>query len=405
MKVVFNGNDTSYPVEGDIVTVNLSYGLGDTTLFDSKSLQVPMEFPLLKSAFSGDLYEGLTFMHKGDSAIISVVADSFFIKSAQLKSLPDFVTPGEVLTYHVKLLNFVDRTAYERVKEERKLLKQEEEQSKITHYLDQLETNYYKTSSGLIYFIEKEGWGKRPDTSEMCQVFLEVSILEGDTLFSNFNSDAFDVEFGKVFDNVGFMEGLGLMKEGETARFIVPSKIGVGSDGYDGVPGFTTLDYTVHFVQIRPLEVVQAERVKRKEAKKRLLAQNKQLEKEIIMQYLKKSHWKDDSLASGLYLAYISKGNGNRPEKVGSEVLVHYVQYSLDGKILASSYDTNEPFKFTTGQFEVIEGWEEAVQNMVEGDKVHLLIPSKLGYGSRGRGKQSPPYTPLVFDLELIRVK
>jgi len=405
MELVEQGNDTCRPHEHDIVQVALNFGLKDTLLFDSRSLDVPMEFPLLKPVFQGDLYQGLRQLGKGDSAIITVVADSFFIKSAGFPQLPSFVEPGELLTYHLRLVDFMSREAYDSLLDIRTIEQQRDEKQKIIQYLIENELDTTSTSSGLILIPEIIGKGRLPDTGDMCQVYFEVRILGGDTLFSNFKSDPFDVEYGKEFDNVGFMEGLGLLTEGNTARFVVPSWIGVGANGYDGVPGFTTLDYTVHFVQIRPLEVVQAERIRKKELKKQMLAQNKKDEPDKIARYIKENQIVADTTATGLYIIPLTKGQGKAPQKTGSTVTINYTQYALDGSVIVSSYTNNKPFVFETGRGEVIKGWEEALSQMVEGDKVHLIVPSKLGYGSRVRGEKNPPYSPLIFDLELIKVE
>jgi FKBP-type peptidyl-prolyl cis-trans isomerase len=397
------GNDTIHPVENEIVAVNLQYGLTDTILFDSKSLGIPMEFPLLKPMFRGDLYQGLQQLGSGDSATITVIADSFFLKTAALNAIPKFVEAGEPLFYHVKLINHQSRTEYDSVQKFKAKEHQRNEQFRIIEYLSDNQLNIQPDSSGLVFIPIHGGIGKLPDTGDMCQVFLEVRILEGDTMYSNFGDEAFDIEFGKKFDNAGFMLGLGKMKEGSTARFFVPSTIGVGVNGYDGVPGFTTLDYTVKFVQIRPLVVVQAERRKKSEEKKIQILKSKQKEPEIIKNYLQKNHILVDSTTSGLFIQQIKAGSGDSPT-TGSSVTVNYVQYDFDGRVIASSYAKNELFTFVLGTNAVIKGWEEAVLKMHEGEKVHLVIPSKLGYGSRGRGKNNPPYSPLFFDLELVNI-
>lgn len=263
------GGFSVYPQVTDVVSVNLSYGLEDSILFNSSTLDVPMEFPMLNPTFSGDLYEGLRCMSIGDSATIEVVADSFFIITAGLSGLPPFVTSGEAFFYHIKLLDFQSRSAFDSLMLERNKNRHAEEKKVIYEYLENFVPNYEAFPSGLIKILTNSGSGSRPDTGDMCQVFFEVRILSGDTLYSNYETNAFDIEFGKDFDNEGFMEALGSMQEGEISRFIVPSIIGVGENGYDGVAGFTTLDYTLNFVKIRPLEVVKEERKKRAEAKRK----------------------------------------------------------------------------------------------------------------------------------------
>ncbi|MEQ1586485.1 MAG: FKBP-type peptidyl-prolyl cis-trans isomerase [Cyclobacteriaceae bacterium] len=105
--------------------------------------------------------------------------------------------------------------------------------------------------------------------------------------------------------------------------------------------------------------------------------------------------------ASGLQYQVITSGNGKTPT-AADNVTVHYTGKLLDGTVFDSSVERNEPATFGVGQ--VIPGWTEALQLMHEGDKWILFIPSELGYGERGAGGQIPPYSALIFEVELIKV-
>lgn len=105
--------------------------------------------------------------------------------------------------------------------------------------------------------------------------------------------------------------------------------------------------------------------------------------------------------ASGLQYQVLSSGNGKAPT-AADNVTVHYTGKLVDGTVFDSSVERNEPATFECGQ--VIPGWTEALQLMHEGDKWMLFIPSELGYGERGAGGQIPPYSVLIFEVELIKV-
>ena len=106
-------------------------------------------------------------------------------------------------------------------------------------------------------------------------------------------------------------------------------------------------------------------------------------------------------LPSGLQYEVIKEGNGKKPGAT-SQVKCHYEGTLVDGTKFDSSYDRGEPATFGLNQ--VIPGWTEGVQLMVEGAKYRFFIPYNLGYGERGAGASIPPFAALVFIVELIEV-
>lgn len=111
-----------------------------------------------------------------------------------------------------------------------------------------------------------------------------------------------------------------------------------------------------------------------------------------------------DKTDSGLYYKIIEKGNGAKAQK-GKTVSVHYTGALENGDVFDSSYKRNEPIDFVLGTGQVISGWDEGISLLNVGDKARFVIPSNLGYGSRGAGGVIPPNAILVFDVELKNVK
>lgn len=104
---------------------------------------------------------------------------------------------------------------------------------------------------------------------------------------------------------------------------------------------------------------------------------------------------------SGLQYQVLREGTGRSP-KATDKVRCHYEGTLIDGTVFDSSYRRGEPADFPLDG--VIPGWTEGVQLMKEGAKYRFFIPYLLGYGERGAGSSIPPYSTLIFDVELVKV-
>lgn len=104
---------------------------------------------------------------------------------------------------------------------------------------------------------------------------------------------------------------------------------------------------------------------------------------------------------SGLQYQVIEQGSGELP-KASDQVKVHYTGQLIDGTIFDSSVQRGEPAQFPVNG--VIRGWVEALQMMAVGSKWRLYIPHELAYGEQGAGASIPPYSALIFDVELLAI-
>jgi peptidylprolyl isomerase len=104
---------------------------------------------------------------------------------------------------------------------------------------------------------------------------------------------------------------------------------------------------------------------------------------------------------SGLRYIVHEEGEGDSPKK-GQTVKAHYTGFLLDGTKFDSSVDRGQPFEFSVGQGQVIQGWDEAFLSMKKGEKRTIILPPELGYGERGAGGVIPANAILVFEVELI---
>ncbi len=129
-------------------------------------------------------------------------------------------------------------------------------------------------------------------------------------------------------------------------------------------------------------------------------------ERTILKQYLDGVKLKVKPLSSGMYYLMLKRGN-TKGVTLGDTVVVHYEGRFLNGKFFDSTRQRKEAFQFVYGQqWQVIKGMEEAISIMHEGEKSIFIVPSELAFGETGSSTGIiPPFTSLIFEVELVSVK
>ena len=108
-------------------------------------------------------------------------------------------------------------------------------------------------------------------------------------------------------------------------------------------------------------------------------------------------------MAYEVKIEVIQEGKGDVAE-CGHRVTVHYEGRLTDDTVFDASIPRGQPFSFTIGAGQVIQGWEKGVAGMQVGEIRRLTVPADLGYGAEGAGGAIPPDATLVFDIELLAV-
>lgn len=391
---------------GDILTMDMVYRLKDTTLFDSRMNGQPMMLTLVPRQFPGDIYEALALMRMGDSATFIIRADSFFLKTAGMKELPEFVKPKSDIYFDVKLNNVRSEAEINQEHEDMIAARKEQEPIELAEFLAANNISTTPTASG-IYYIEKEkGSGSLPKAGDRLKVHFIIATLTGPQLYSSYEQgQPMELEAGKEFDNPGITEVLGMMRKGSKATAIIPSGLAYGAEGRgEMVAPHTSMKYEIEIVDITPKDVYEKQQQQKDTEMKQMEDQNKLREKANILKYLQDNNLKAAPTASGLYYIEQVKGTGASPQP-GQKVKVHYTGKLLNGNKFDSSVDRGQPFEFQLGMGQVIRGWDEGIALMQVGGKALLVIPSELAYGSRAMGDRIPAYSPLAFEVELLGVE
>lgn len=110
-------------------------------------------------------------------------------------------------------------------------------------------------------------------------------------------------------------------------------------------------------------------------------------------------------LPSGMYfkiLRRVDAAESVKSPNASDSCSVHYHGTLPDGKVFDSSMDRKQPATFAPN--EVIKGWTEALQYMVEGEEWEVYLPPGLAYGASGAGRVIPPHATLIFKIHLLKV-
>ncbi len=400
MKFYNKGDSEVMPRLRDEVTIEMAQYFNDSLLFTTAG-DSPISLVLTEPDFTGDVVDGLLMMHVGDSARLVVPADSVLTILMQMEEIPEEYA-GKSIFYDLKLISV---RPYEELEAEQKAfldsLKREEEA-----FLTPLRNDptYTLTESGLIV-LEQTGKGKLAQMGEYVDFDFTICSAQGDTIMNSFGVEPVEVQYGEEFICRGITEAIGMVPEGGTMRFVVPSELAFDSVGYERV----ILPYTPMVVRMKMNKVMdqatyenhqKALEAKANAEKERMKA----LETKSIADYIKANAIAVKPTESGIYILNREEGVGDLAQW-GDRVSVHYVLRSLKGEQIESSYDFGQPMTFTIGGGEMIYAIDEALMTMAPGSKVTLLTPSDQAFGAIDLGPALPPFSPLIIELELMEIK
>ncbi len=164
------------------------------------------------------------------------------------------------------------------------------------------------------------------------------------------------------------------------------------------------LYFDIKLDKIMTMDEFEEDQAERRKEYEEILEVFKNSEDSLLTNYLTENKVTVKPSSTGLYYIKMTPGKGKKI-KEGSHVSLHYTGSLLDGTIFDSSYPREKPFELEVGKGQVIPGFDEALLLMQEGEKAKIIIPSKLAYGERGAGGVIPPYTPIVFEIEVLDVE
>jgi FKBP-type peptidyl-prolyl cis-trans isomerase FkpA len=247
-------------------------------------------------------------------------------------------------------------------------------------------------NDSLYYLVVKAGTGEAVKNSDRVPIIFTIRALDGS--FSAMDTFAVGNRYGAFNQYVGYFrpEGLRvavaevLKNRGGEIKVIIPSRLGYGRNGAGGIPGNTSLEYTVKIVNEKKL---------------------REYDDQSIQKYLQRNSLSGFSkTASGLYYKILTPGTGS-PITSDSTVHVKYVGKFLNNSVFNDF--SNQTVSFDLGSEGLRQGWKEGVPLIKGGGKIQLILPSHLAYGLDGAPDASgnvsvPTAAILFFEIEVTDV-
>ena len=110
------------------------------------------------------------------------------------------------------------------------------------------------------------------------------------------------------------------------------------------------------------------------------------------------------SATNGLRHIITNPGSGDVPEK-GDTLTLKLVFKLADGKVIDDTSKNEDPFKMPVGTPMRLKGLEQGLKGMKNGEQRTVIVPHELGFGAAGAEPDIPPYSTLIFELEVVDVQ
>ncbi len=128
----------------------------------------------------------------------------------------------------------------------------ETESSQIDDFIDRHHWPMTETSTGLRYYIYKHGKGLQAARGSLVVIYYTISLLTGDTVYTSDKDGPLRFEVGKGQVISGLEEGILLLKQGDRAKFIIPSHLAYGLIGdQKKIREKASLVYDIELLQVK----------------------------------------------------------------------------------------------------------------------------------------------------------
>ena len=273
-----------------------------------------------------------------------------------------------------------------------------------------------KTNSGFRYILYTQAQG--PKVKKGDYVTIEM-VYRNDKDSVLYDSRKANVPLRFELDRIPFLgsfeDGLTNLSLNDSATFFVPADslynyLFKNLSLHENVPQKETAFTPKSFLKFE-IKILNIQSPQDAEVEQEIIQSTEEKnEEKLLNKYLYDNGIKEKPDSSGYVLIIKEKGKGATVDS-GKVITVQYEGRFLDGRVFDGTKKVGRNYQFLSGAHHVIKGWELAMKNLKAGDKMQLILPSRLAYGKEGirSAKDAtyivPPNTPLVFDITILSVE
>ncbi|MGQ9847577.1 MAG: FKBP-type peptidyl-prolyl cis-trans isomerase [Bacteroidales bacterium] len=252
-KWIVSNADKRTAMPGEIMELTMYYtSPNDSILYDTREFTDVFKIKIKNASDKGGtIDDAFLLLHEGDSAIFKVDAIRFYTETKK-EEVPNFIKKGDKLTFYVKVHKIYSVNEYFETKRKQQNVNEQEELAALQHYLKLSNISTTPTPSGLYYIVKKKGTGKKPTDTSIVKIDYLLSILNGEIIDNTYErNEPFEFQLGKEIVIPGLEEGIKMMREGEEATLIIPSKLAYGSQQYKIIPPYSTLVFDIKLLNVK----------------------------------------------------------------------------------------------------------------------------------------------------------
>jgi FKBP-type peptidyl-prolyl cis-trans isomerase len=256
-----------------------------------------------------------------------------------------------------------------------------EEETKILQYGQSNALTLTKESHGVYYQLSKtNSAGLVASGAYEFYIAYSIKTLSGVEIASKSAKDSVILNVYGTQAFQGFLYSLAILKEGEKGKFFIPSSMAYGANPPLAADGSSTVEKNA--IIVVELEVI-----------------DMMTEDERIDSYIKKKGLTvTEKTSSGLRFIRLNAPTKSDTLKQADNLSIKYTGMYLNDK----SFDSGT-LNYSVGSTNLIQGFIQGIMKLKKGEKARVVFPSAIGYGPNGN-TSIPPYTPLVFDIEIVTV-